>query len=52
MNWCCALNTAISNIEVDKLELAEPKSLKVPGHTEQEKCVAHRVGEDHRSRRG
>lgn len=37
VNWCCALNTAISNIEVDKLELAEPKQLKVPGHDKQEK---------------
>ena len=37
VNWCCALNTAISNIEVDKLELQEPKNLRVPGHTKQEK---------------
>ena len=30
MNWCCGLNTALSDIEVDKEELKEPKKLKVP----------------------
>ena len=32
VNWCCHLNTAISNIEVDKLELTTRKRLRVPGH--------------------
>ena len=30
VNWCCGLNTALSDIEVDKEELKEPKKLKVP----------------------
>ena len=30
VNWCCALNTALSDIEVDKEELKEPKKLKIP----------------------
>ena len=33
VNWCSHLNTAISNIEVDKLEIEDkPVKLKVPGH--------------------
>lgn len=30
VNWCCGLNTALSDIEVDKEDLKEPKILKVP----------------------
>ena len=30
VNWCCALNTALSDIEVDKEDLKEPKFLRVP----------------------
>ena len=30
VNWCCALNTALSDIEVDKEDLKEPKLLRVP----------------------
>jgi valyl-tRNA synthetase len=33
VNWSCALNTAISNIEVEQIELKGPEFLKVPGHT-------------------
>ena len=32
VNWSCALRTAISDIEVEYLDLAGPKKLKVPGH--------------------
>jgi valyl-tRNA synthetase len=32
VNWSCQLNSAISNIEVDKRELAGRTRLKVPGH--------------------
>ena len=34
VNWCCALKTAISDIEVDYLELTGRTQLKVPGHAE------------------
>lgn len=30
VNWCCGLNTALSDIEVDKEDLKEPKKLWVP----------------------
>jgi valyl-tRNA synthetase len=32
VNWCCQLQSAISNEEVDKLELEGRKKLPVPGH--------------------
>ncbi len=32
VNWCCALKTAISDIEVDYVELTGCTKLKVPGH--------------------
>ena len=32
VNWCCVLQSAISNEEVDKLELEGRKKLPVPGH--------------------
>eukprot|EP01095_Lingulamoeba_sp_RSL-Kostka_P012275 TRINITY_DN4835_c1_g1_i2.p1 TRINITY_DN4835_c1_g1~~TRINITY_DN4835_c1_g1_i2.p1 ORF type:complete len:920 (-),score=367.49 TRINITY_DN4835_c1_g1_i2:144-2903(-) len=32
INWCCKLNTAISNIEVDKKPFPKPKEIKVPNH--------------------
>ena len=32
VHWCSALNTAISDLEVDYLDLDQPKKLKVPGH--------------------
>jgi valyl-tRNA synthetase len=33
INWSCALQSAISDIEVDHLELDEPTMLAVPNHT-------------------
>lgn len=32
VNWCSALNTAISDLEVEYEELKTPRSLKVPNH--------------------
>lgn len=32
VNWCSALNTALSDLEVDYIDLEKPKKLKVPGH--------------------
>ena len=32
VNWSCTLNSAISNIEVDKEELTKPTKIKVPGY--------------------
>lgn len=32
VNWSCALKTALSDLEVEYLELKEPTFLKVPGH--------------------
>ena len=32
VNWCCHLNTALSDQEVEHMELTGPKMLKVPGH--------------------
>jgi len=34
VNWCCALKTAISDIEVDYVELTGCTKMKVPGHKE------------------
>lgn len=34
VNWSCELRTAISDIEVDKIELEGPTMRKVPGHDE------------------
>jgi len=34
VNWSYRLNSAISDIEVDKIELAGRKLLSVPGYTE------------------
>eukprot|EP00026_Physarum_polycephalum_P001667 Phypoly_transcript_01669.p1 GENE.Phypoly_transcript_01669~~Phypoly_transcript_01669.p1 ORF type:complete len:1006 (+),score=183.69 Phypoly_transcript_01669:169-3186(+) len=34
VNWCCALNSAISDEEVDDLDLKEVRRLRVPGHGE------------------
>ncbi|KCV72560.1 valyl-tRNA synthetase [Fonticula alba] len=34
VNWCPHLRTALSNLEVDHMELTEPTMLKVPGHGE------------------
>ena len=33
VNWCCKLNTAISDIEVDHIEFDGIKKMEVPGHT-------------------
>lgn len=33
VNWCCTLKTAISNIEVKRLDVKKATRLKVPGHT-------------------
>jgi len=32
VNWCCALQSTISDLEVDRLELTGKKKLKVPGY--------------------
>jgi len=32
VNWSCALKTALSDLEVEYLDLKEPTMLKVPGH--------------------
>ena len=32
VNWCCHLNTALSDQEVDHIDLTGPTMLKVPGH--------------------
>lgn len=32
VNWCCRLHTAISDIEVDHVELAGPTRMAAPGH--------------------
>ena len=32
VNWCCTLNTALSDIEVEHIDLDKPQKLKVPGH--------------------
>ena len=32
VNWSCTLKTALSDIEVDYIDLKEPTFLKVPGH--------------------
>lgn len=32
VNWSCTLNSVISNIEVDKVELTKPTKMKVPGY--------------------
>ena len=34
INWCCRLQSAISNIEVEHLELEGPTPLVVPGYEE------------------
>ncbi|VDM97144.1 unnamed protein product [Thelazia callipaeda] len=33
VNWCCVLKSAISDIEVDKMELSGRTSLSVPGYS-------------------
>ena len=32
VNWSCALKTALSDLEVEFIDLKEPTMLKVPGH--------------------
>lgn len=32
VNWCCSLQSAISDIEVDHLHLTGPTELAVPGY--------------------
>ena len=32
VNWCCALQTAISDVELEDLELLQPTKLSIPGH--------------------
>lgn len=32
VNWCCALNTALSDLEVEYEDIQEPIRLKVPNH--------------------
>ncbi|KAK8380616.1 hypothetical protein O3P69_016900 [Scylla paramamosain] len=33
VNWCCSLQSAISDIEVDRLHLTGPTELAVPGYS-------------------
>lgn len=32
MNWCCALQSVISDLEVETVDLEGPTNLTVPGH--------------------
>ena len=32
VNWCCALQTAISDVELEDLEINQPTKLTIPGH--------------------
>ena len=32
VNWCCALQTAISDVEMEELEIPKPTKLSIPGH--------------------
>lgn len=32
VNWSCSLKTALSDLEVEYLDIKEPTFLKVPGH--------------------
>ncbi len=32
VNWCCTLGSAVSDIEVDRVEVAGRTKLKVPGY--------------------
>lgn len=34
VNWSCCLKSAISDIEVDELEISGPTYVKVPGYDE------------------
>ncbi len=36
VNWCCTLNSAISDLEVDHKEIEKPTKMKVPGHGDKE----------------
>ena len=33
VNWCCALQTAISDVEIDDFEVEKPTMLSIPMHT-------------------
>lgn len=35
VHWCCTLKTAISDAEVDPLELKQPTMLKIPGYVKE-----------------
>eukprot|EP01101_Sappina_pedata_P002068 TRINITY_DN12344_c0_g1_i1.p2 TRINITY_DN12344_c0_g1~~TRINITY_DN12344_c0_g1_i1.p2 ORF type:complete len:1330 (-),score=738.37 TRINITY_DN12344_c0_g1_i1:45-4034(-) len=37
VNWCCKLKSAISDIEVEHVELKGPTELRVPGYEEKQK---------------
>ena len=37
VNWSCALKTALSDLEVEYLDIKEPTWLKVPGHDQNKK---------------
>ena len=39
VNWCCKLNTALSNLEVDQKELKGKTMLPVPGHNPKKKYM-------------
>lgn len=38
VNWCCELRTAVSDIEVDYLELEGATGVRVPGYDEPVEC--------------
>lgn len=37
VNWSCALRTALSDLEVEYIDIKEPTFLKVPGHDQNRK---------------
>eukprot|EP00835_Amoeboradix_gromovi_P000920 NODE_35_length_31537_cov_0.293403.p2 type:complete len:900 gc:universal NODE_35_length_31537_cov_0.293403:12401-9702(-) len=39
VNWCCTLNTALSNLEVDQKEIKVKTMLPVPGHDPKKKYI-------------
>ena len=35
VHWCCSLKTAISDVEIEEVEVNEPKKLKIPGYKDE-----------------
>lgn len=34
VNWCCKMGTALSDIEVDYMDIEKPIEIEVPGHSQ------------------